>query len=291
MRVAISMSGQPYTYRECINTFNTNIFFQDIEVFSHFWWNDSYLNKCFKMHYNMKSNNSNILNELKMFFHIKELISEPNMYIDLSYVKSINLNTWPEMSLDYHRMMVPILLYGVFSQINSINKSVHLIDTNVYDVIIRTRPDIVYLKDIKSMIKGFNFADNTIYVQSSNSGGHLYAGEPPNEPCDWFYMGTANTMKVFTKALQNSFKDKFKNGAIHLRDFLKTVASDNNIKLELIDFGAVIYKQTPLFDKQYKNKIEFYLNNFDFENNCVKNIEVWPYWIDCVDFKHFKGLQ
>lgn len=291
MKIAVSLSGQPYTHPECISTFNSNLYSPDTLVYSHFWWDKSYLNKCYKMHYNMKMEDENIIEKIIKNFNIFYCKTESHIKKNLSYVKSINLNTWKGMSLDYHRMMVPILLYGVSSQINSINKSIDLIDKNNYDVIIRARPDLVYMKDIKSIIKDLNFSSKTIFVQSSNSGGHLYAGEPSNEPCDWFYMGSPESMNLFVRALQNSFKDKFKHGAIHLRDFLKTVASDNNIKLELIDFGAIIYKQTPLFDTQYKNKIEFYLNNFDFENNCVKNTEVWPYWIDCVDFKHFKGLQ
>jgi hypothetical protein len=291
MKIAISLSGQPYSYKECLETFNLNLYSNDSTVYSHFWWDKSYLNKCYKMHYKLKIKDEyNIKNILKNF-NISCCKTEPHTKKNLSYVESINLNTWKGMSLEYHKMMVPILLYGVSSQIESINKSIKLIDKDEYDVIIRTRPDIIYSKDIKSIIKNLNFSPNTIYIQSSNSGGHLYAGEPANQPCDWFYMGSSDTMILFTEALKNLFEDKFKHGVVHLRDFIKSVANDIKINLVLIDFGAVIFKQTPLFDEQYKNKIDIYNNDFDTETASIKTPDIWPYWINNVDFKYFKKFN
>lgn len=291
MKIAISLSGQPYTHFECIETFNLNLYSSFSDVYSHFWWDKSYLNKCYKMHYNMKIEDPDTVKKLVDSFKIFEYKTEAHNEIDLTYVQELNLNTWKGTTLEYNKMMVPILLYGVSSQITSINKSIDLIDKTKYDVIVRTRPDVIYTRDIKSIIKNLNFSKNTIFIQSSNSGGHLYAGEPSNEPCDWFYMGHPETMDIFVKALKESFKHKFKNGVIHLRDFTKSVANDCNIKLELVDFGAIIYKQTPLFDNKYKNNIEIYLNDFDIENMCPKTYDIWPYWIQNVNFKHFKNLK
>jgi hypothetical protein len=120
------------------------------------------------------------------------------------------------------------------------------------------------------------------------TGGHLFAGEPPNQPCDWFYLGDDQTMKLFTSKLKESFVQKFKKGAIHLRNFVKTVAEENFIDLELLDFGAVIYKQTPLFNSKFKNKIDVYIK--DFEDYKIKTPELWPYWVKNIDFNHFSNL-
>lgn len=291
MKIAVSLSGQPYTHPECISTFNSNLYSSDTLVYSHFWWDNSYLNKCYKMHYNMKIQDENIIEKIIKDFNIFYCKTEPHIKKDLSYVESINVNTWKGMSLEYHKMMVPILLYGVSSQIESINNSIKLIDKTNYDIIIRARPDLIYMKDIKSIIKDLNFSYNTIFIQSSSTGGHLYAGEPANQPCDWFYMGNPDTMALFTESLKNFFKDKFKYGVIHLRDFIKSVANDNGITLQLIDFGVVLYKQTPLFDEQFKNKIDVYNSDFNIDTCSVTTPEQWPYWIDNVDFKHFKDLK
>ena len=147
------------------------------------------------------------------------------------------------------------------------------------------------MKDIRSIIKNLNFSSNTIFIQNSNAGGHLYGGEPMNEPCDWFYMGSPDVMGLFGEKLKTCFSDKFKYGVIHIRDFIKSVAKDNKIKLELIDFGAVIYKQTTLFNDEFKNKIDVYINDFNIESMTVKTPELWPYWIHNVDFEHFKNFN
>lgn len=291
MKIAISLSGQPYTNDECVSSFNLNLFSNFSDVFSHFWWDEAYLNKCFKMHYNMKIEDKNIIKNIVKNFNIFACKTEPHVKEDFSYFESINMNTWNGMSLEYHRMMVPILLYGVRSQIESINNSIKLIDKAKYDVIIRTRPDLVYLNDINIIIKNLNFSSKSIFIQTSGPGGHLYAGEPPGEPCDWFYMGNVEAMSIFTESLKKYFIQEFKCGPIHLRDFIKYVAIHSGVKLELIDFGALIYKQTSNFDFNFKNNIDIYINDFDTKSCCPKNFDIWPYWINNVDFKHFNNMN
>jgi hypothetical protein len=211
----------------------------------------------------MKMEDENVIKKLIDGFNISECKIEPHVELDFTYVEKFNFDTWKGTTVQYNKMMAPILLYCAYSQIKSINNSIKLIDKERYDIIIRTRPDVMYLKDIKSIINNLNFSSNTIFIQNSNEGGHLYAGEFSNCPCDWFYMGDSNTMILFTQLLKNSFKDKYKYGVIHGRDFVRSVARDNGINLQLIDFGAVLYKQTPLFDKQFIIPIDFYNNDFN----------------------------
>ena len=56
------------------------------------------------------------------------------------------------------------------------------------DVVIKTRPDIILTKPLKTILSQIPLEDNTLYFQSSMGGGHLYAGEFPNNPCDWFFL-------------------------------------------------------------------------------------------------------
>lgn len=291
IKSAISFSGQPHAWKECMDTF-VNLYDTNLsKCFGHFWWDKSYLNKCYKMHYSMKMEDENVIKKLIDGFNISECKIEPHAELDFTYVEKFNFDTWKGTTVQYNKMMAPILLYCAYSQIKSINNSIKLIDKERYDIIIRTRPDVMYLKDIKSIINNLKFSSNTIFIQNSNEGGHLYAGEFSNCPCDWFYMGDSNTMILFTQLLKNSFKDKYKYGVIHGRDFVRSVARDNGINLQLIDFGAVLYKQTPLFDKQFITPIDFYNNDFDAETCSIKTHEKWPYWIKYVNFKHFKNLK
>jgi hypothetical protein len=286
--IAISISGQPYSYPECFDSFLNVYDFDDSKVFAHFWWDESYIDKCFKMHYNLKLKNT--INILIEQFKITNLCLEKYKKYDVTFVKNINLDVWRNMSINFYKMMTPIFLYGYMSQIDSLNTSLKNIDEKKFDVLIRTRPDIVYTKNIKNTIKTLNFKEDVIFFQSSMDGGHLYAGEFPNNPCDWFYMGHPKTIKKFSLLLNNELKNKFKNGIIHMRDYTKLLCEENNIKIELFDFGALIYKQTNLFDKKYKNDILTYLNDYDEETSSVKNMDIWPCWIDNVDFKYFKNF-
>ena len=75
-----------------------------------------------------------------------------------------------------------------------------------------------------------------------------------------------------------------------MRDYMNLLCADNKIKLQLIDFGAIIYKQTSLFDQNNKISIDFYINDFDQDKCQVKTPNLWPYWLEYVDFKHFKNF-
>jgi hypothetical protein len=288
MKLNICFSGQPYTNIECVESFKKNFLQPEYFCVSHFWWDESYLNKCYKMHYSFKYENKNNVKDLINEFMIQNYKLEKNKIYNLNFVNCLNLKTWEGMSKEYHRMMVPILLYGVYSQLDSICSSVKEIKKDC-DIIVRTRPDIVYTKSLKNIIDSLPFNDKTVYIQSSMEGGHLYAGEPANRPCDWFYMGERETLKKFVNTLKNSFENKFKNGVIHLRDFFQQIADENNIKLELIDFGCVIHKQTSLFDSKYKNNINVY--NEDFKDGKIKTPNLWPYWISNIDFEHFQKIN
>lgn len=286
MKIAFSLSGQPYSFPECLSTFLDNIYSSiECNTFCHFWYDESYLNRCYKMHYNMKLEQNNISQKFQSIF----TTFEKNHSYDLSFTERFDTNTWQNMSLNYHRMMTPIFLYGYLSQTESINKSCYNI-SNDYDIIIKSRPDLIYTKNIGQIISQLDFTEDTIYFQDSMQGGHLYAGEFSHNICDWFYVGRSDIIKHFTFQLHNQVPHKFRNGIKHMRDYNNQLCEENNIKVQLVDFGALIHKQTPLFDTKYKNNISLYLNDFDFDKSYPRTPEIWPYWIEYVDFVHFKNL-
>jgi len=288
-KIAISLSGQPYFYAECIDSFLTNLYTESVtNTYGHFWWDSSYTNKCFKMHYNCKLDSSNSPELAKDRFKIKNVQIERHKNYDLSFFKKFN-NVWTGMSLEYYRMMTPIFLYGYLCQTESIFKSVSSIENE--EITIRTRLDIIYAHEhIVKIINKINIEDNTIYFQTSGNGGHLFAGEPPNVPCDWFYLGKSTTIKKFTSLLSDQVYEKFKNGIVHMRDYIINICEENKINYKLIDFGAVLFKQTNLFNKANHNPIELYSDNFHQGDMKPQNLDIWPYWIENINFKHFKDI-
>lgn len=286
MKIAVSLSGQPYSTPECLSTFINNVLqLTSCDVFSHFWFDSSYIDKCYKMHYNMKLQQTELIDK----FNSKYIQQDPNHRYDLSFFQKFN-NTWENMSLNYYKMMTPIFLYGYLCQTESICKSYYHIDDS-YDIIIKTRPDILYTQNLIDIISQINFDNNTIYFQDSMTGGHLYAGEFSHNICDWFYIGNTSTMKKFNQSLYEQIPYEFSNGVLHMRDYNRKICENNGINVKLVDFGALIFKQTRLFDQKYKNNIQVYLSDFDFVNYKPKNPELWPYWIEFVDFGHFKNIE
>ena len=122
-------------------------------------------------------------------------------------------------------------------------------------------------------------------------GGHLYAGEFPNVPCDWFFLGTLNSMEKYCKAWYNDIKDEQRNGVIHHRDYINIICQRNKLNIKLDDFGAIIYKQATDWYDKYKINPKFYTTNFDYEKSTPLEKNIWPYWVENIDFKHFANLE
>jgi len=78
---------------------------------------------------------------------------------------------------------------------------------------------------------------------------------------------------------------------IHVRDYCIEVCSRKNLNVGLGDFGAIIYKQATDWYEKYKIDSKFYINNFDYESCKPLEIDMWPHWVDNVNFKHFKNIK
>jgi hypothetical protein len=159
------------------------------------------------------------------------------------------------------------------------------------DLLIRSRPDLILTKNISQVIQSLELNDNTIFFQSSVNGGHLYAGEFPNKPCDWFFLGRPNVMGTFLKGWHEEIKEMYQEGIIHTNELVRHVCSKNNIEMQIVDFGAHIYKQATNYYDLYHNKIEKYLEDFDLVNMKPRTKEIWPYWTEEVDFEHFRNIK
>lgn len=289
MGISFLISGHPNIYKECYESFINNDI--DVDVYASFWWDENYSDKFYKIHFSEKTS-SNMDKNIIEKFNVKKYKISKYKEFDISFVNSFNKETWKGEDLNFYKMMTPIVLYGLLSQTYSVRDSFklsnHDSDNEIY---IKSRPDIILTKPLKDIISNIDFNDDTIYFQSSMNGGHLYAGEFPNKPCDWFFCGNRNAMDKFTESWHNSIFRYFSNGIIHTNDLVKLSCEDSGLKYELVDFGAIIYKQSNDYYHKYHNNIQYYYNNFDFVENKIKNLEKWPFWVDNINFEHFKNLN
>jgi hypothetical protein len=300
MKISLLISGHPIVYEECYESIKKNVDLDNVDVYAHTWWDDSYRNKCYKMHFTEKFGDENLSHVLENKFSVKKIKVEKSKKFDISFIKKFNPMTWGDydfnhnwipMSLDYYRMMTPILLLSVLSQTYTAYQSYQLSNLQEYDVCIKSRNDILFTKSLKNLIENLDLSDNNIYFQSSTTGGHLYAGEFPDKPCDWFFVGSPKAVGLFLKKWHESVSIEYTHGIIHTNEYVKKVCNQNNLDMKLVDFGALIFKQTNDYYQKYLNRIEVYYENFDFVNYKPKNLEIWPYWITDVDFEQTKNLN
>lgn len=286
MKCSLLITGHTQLYQDCFKTTYFETENLEKEVITKLWFPNK-RNPLYKMHFSEYLNsNPETINSL--YGADKSLITkEPKFNLD--FVKGFNYQTWGEQSIEYYRMMTPIFLYGFMCQTKAVLDAVNLAEN---EVVIKSRTDIVLTKNLKPIIDKLDFdpSKRNIYFQSSLSGGHLYAGEFPNKPCDWFFVADKSTAKEFIYYWNYSISDFFQNGVIHTNDYIKEICKKHRFNLNLVDFGALIYKQTqPDYYKTYHNKIDFYLNLFDFEN-MKPDEDLFPYWVSNIDFTHFKDL-
>ena len=222
---------------------------------------------------------------------LTDYIVEPHKEFDITFFKKFNFDVWKDESIEHYKVITPIVLYGLLSQTYSNYQSLLKIKEHDVDVVIKTRPDIILTKPLKTILSQIPLEDNTLYFQSSMGGGHLYAGEFPNNPCDWFFLGKTESMEKFLSGWYNFIPTSYQNGVIHVRDHCIDVCSKQNLNINLVDFGAIIYKQATDWYEKYKIDSKFYITHFDYESCKPLEINMWPNWVEHVNFEHFKNMN
>jgi len=291
MKIGYLLSGHPKTYKECIESFNLNLKDFVHDVYSHLWWDNSYQGKCYKMHFSEKFEFEDLGKSLIERFGVNNYRIDSGKSFDLTFFRRFTKDAWGDNPDEFYKIITPIVLYGLLSQTYSVYQSYLMCSRDNNDLVIKSRPDLILTKRISEVIQSLEIKDNTIFFQSSVNGGHLYAGEFPNKPCDWFFLGKPDTIGTFLKGWHEEINEIYQEGIIHTNEFVKLVCGKNNIEMQIVDFGAHIYKQATNYYDLHHNKIERYLEDFDLQNMEPITKEIWPYWINYVDFEHFRNIK
>lgn len=284
MKNAICLSGQPRIISETFQ--NHKQVLNNFDVHIHGWWDNSHKGKTKLFHSIEKFGFDDMAEVYISLYKPQTYLFEDYRDFDLSFCKSHDYSTWQNCSQKHYDIFTPSLLYGQLSQSQGVKESVYLASNNQnYRLIARTRPDVVYTKDINLILNALEPEDNVIYFQSSMCGGHIYSGEFPNNPCDWFFAGSPLAMKKFVDSWHTVIKDYYATGVKHVRDTMRRIAEFASLKIKLIDFGVLVYRQ--LIQNTNHRDVNLYYDEFDSETlSIVKNHEEWPHWHTKIDF-HF----
>ena len=148
MKIGYLISGNPKTYDECIETFIENMNDNIKDVYSHLWWDESHRDRCYKMHFSEKLENSDLANLLIEKFRVKKYLIEEGEPFDITFFRRFTKDTWGDQSEEFYKIMTPVVIYGLLSQTYSAYQSYILSSTDNYDILIRSRPDLILTKKI-----------------------------------------------------------------------------------------------------------------------------------------------
>lgn len=295
MKIGLCLSGQPRFIEEAFNTQKEFTIKGEVDSFLHLWWSNSYQNKVIRYHsYERYPNEDLSIKVINLYNPVSYEIQE-HINFSQNFCEKFNYNTWGfDKPRKFYQIFTPLASYSLLSQSYSIKKSTRLcLDQGNYYISIRMRFDSFLTKDLNFILENLNPEKNKIYFQSSMSGGHKYAGEDPNNPCDWFYCGLPEEVNRFSETWHESLIFLMRNGVIHNNETIRKVAEISNLELVLLDFGVLIYRQvisSSTKDLNYHLNYEHYLETFDSDECEIINNEYWPHWSDKVDFKNYKNI-
>lgn len=291
MKCAYLFSGQPIFYQDVLQyTANYQINCDD-KVCSHLWWDNSYFDKVHKLWFSGKYQEKDLDQKFVEKYGVTDFLIEKHKNFDLTFFEQFNFEVWKDQTIKHYKVITPVALYSLLSQTYSNYQA--FLQTQKYtdiDVVIRSRPDIVLVNPLKNILSQITLEEDTIYFQSSMSGGHLYAGEQPNNPCDWFFLGTPSSMEKYCHSWYNLIYKEQKKGLLQHCNYIDNICRIKNLNIKLIDFGAIIYKQATNWYENYKVDPKFYTDNFNYDKFEPLKIDMWPHWVSNVNFKHFKYL-
>jgi len=292
MKIAFCLSGQPRTSKEIFQNHN-QFLTHGIDTFMHLWWHNSHMNKVFRYHASERFPSYDLSAEMIDLYKPLKYLIEDYISFDQDFCISHNYETWgKDLPQKFYDIFTPLMVYAFLSQTYSVMKSTRLCyDYGKHDISVRMRSDIYFIEDVFKILTKLDPKDNEIYFQSSMGGGHIYSGEHPLNPCDWFFCGTPKAVSHMTDVWHKSISSIFRNGLLHNREIIPIIAQKACLDLKLMNFGAVVNRQlhkseTTGNGDPYFVPYQKYLEDFDSDtHSIVKNIEDWPCFVKHVNFR------
>jgi hypothetical protein len=225
MKIALCFSGQLRFVNEYSKYIIENIInLYDVDVYAHFWWDESMLNKPFHHEFNdlYKENIENF----KQIYSPKNLLYEEKLMIN----NNICLPISNECDMCLSKEQCEQIVLRMKSQFYSIQKCYKLIENpSQYDFIIRIRSDCY----IKSPLILDSLNKDILYIQNG------YAAGRDRQFCDWFALGSHSAMQQYCD-IYNYIDKYYMNGIIHMHKFMKYVINEFNVNALDCEFNVPI---------------------------------------------------
>ena len=207
MKIALCFHGLPRLIDKCYpDIYNYFIKNNDIDIYAHFWWDDSYKGKINR--FDIKERYPTDINPIEVFeklYNPKKIVYEkcPENFDcseystegwNTSHIKDDNL---------INKLFASIMIYGaLYCRFYSVNKVLNLVNNlEDYDIVIIVRSDTLTFNQSSNFIYEINNLDfnKYIYFPSTKHGGPKYAGEHPNRLGDWLFFGNYKNILTYSK--------------------------------------------------------------------------------------------
>jgi hypothetical protein len=230
MKIALCFSGQPRYIGKSFEEYEKNILQNnDVDVFAHLWWDDSYQGKTFSWE-SMETYpvDYNPIDEFKEKFRPKNIIVEPHKPKEFFGYSNYSQKCLFDSSIQGD--IVRSMMLRQVSQWYSIKQSMSFEELKDYDIIIRTRTDLRFEEHIDFS----RFVMDKVYMMD----GSLQCGGNRHYQ-DWFWFGP----KEYVLSINNTYDRTFTffgDGIRHMHELVQHSITEEGIPGEILDLGVYL---------------------------------------------------
>ena len=240
MKIALCFSGQPRYIEESYQQFSKALLdHNDIDVYAHFWWDESYKGKPFVWESSDRyPKDYDPIEDFREKFKPKWTYIEshkPKEFFGYSKFPSYCVFE-PNMEDDFARSIIT----RQRSQWYSINLSMSNPDLKDYDIIIRARTDL----EFETPINISEFETDRVYMMD----GSLQCGGDRHYQ-DWFWFGPYDLMMKINKTY-DKILPFYKDGLKHMHELMQHSISSEDIPGEILDLGVYMRKKNGISSKE-----------------------------------------
>ena len=225
MKVAVVFSGQLRHIKESsYNILKNLINLYDTDVYAHLWWDDSMIGKQIHHEFNDVFEDKDYVKEFIDIYRPKNIIIEKQIQFNLEHMQLDN-----KIGLNHDQAKAAF--FRIKSQYYSLKVAYSLINNPLqYDYIIRMRTDSFISNPINLLNLPY---PNLLYVQSGRCAG------ADRKYCDWFAIGDPTNIEKYCN-FYDIYEKYFKDGIIHIHEFIDLAIKDLGISAIEYDFGVPI---------------------------------------------------
>ena len=245
MKVALCFSGQPRYIEKSYEQFKNILDYNDIDVFAHLWWDDSYLGKPFV--WESKDRYPEDYNPLEEFvekFKPKKLNVEAHKPKEFFGYDQFPTNSLFDSSMDSD--VIRSIVTRQRSQWYSINQSMSFSELEDYDFIIRARTDLTF----NGNIIFDKFTPDKVYMMD----GAIQCGGDRHYQ-DWFWFGPYEYMMKINK-VYDKIIPYYSAGLRHMHELIGDSISSEEISGEILDLGVFMMKRSGIDIKEQQRIIK-----------------------------------